>query len=111
MKYIEIKGDASDKELDLIRKNIEKDSNSVFLYTGFGTIYDYIETIGRDLGDELLYRFKICYEKRGLKAEYSDNTGNGKKMTQSMTENIAAVLLLNQISVPIWHLLFSSLYI
>ena len=78
MRYIELSGNSAKDDIATIKKTIDEDSGTVFIYSGFGTLYDYIDALydkGRGLDSDYLYKFKICYEKRDLQIFYSANGG------------------------------------
>ena len=71
MTYIELLGNSISEDIQTVKDTIEKDSSVVFVYSGEGTLYDYIDKLydrGHGLDDEDLYRFKVCYEYRDEKS-------------------------------------------
>lgn len=78
MRYIELSGGSVKDDIATIKKAIDENSATVFVYSGLGTLYDYIDALydkGRGLDSDYLYKFKICYEKRDLQVSYSANGG------------------------------------
>ena len=79
MRYIELSGNSVKDDIATIKKAIDENSATVFVYSGLGTLYDYIDLLhdkkDQGLDDNYLYKFKICYEKRDLNVFYSANGG------------------------------------
>lgn len=74
MKYMELFGDSIKSDIDLIQNAIDEDDSIVFVYSGTGTLYDYITALNAKnsgLNSDYLYKFKVCYENRGLRVSYS----------------------------------------
>lgn len=94
MKFKELKGTDIGADIKLVKQEIQKDSSLVFLYSGQGTLYDYITALydyndGDGLDAEMLYIFKVCYEKSGLRFEYSAEGGQDKCQLTSMSALLA----------------------
>lgn len=73
MKYINLLGDNIDKNIEEIKRTIDADKDTVFVYSGKDTLYDYITALnnkGKGLDAEYLYKFKVCYEDKGLCISY-----------------------------------------
>ena len=90
MKYSELLGEDIQADIAAIKRELDEDSRAVFIYSGAGTLYDYITALnnkGRGLDDEYLYRFKVCYEKRNLYISYYSDKVSGK-LIGSMSELI-----------------------
>ncbi|MCM1009198.1 MAG: dynamin family protein [Ruminococcus flavefaciens] len=84
MNYIKLSGGNTKSDTELIKKNIDENNNVVFVYSGDGTLYDYITALhnkGRGLDNIYLYRFKVCYEKTDLKISYSAGNEGGVEIT------------------------------
>lgn len=73
MKYIELDGKDIQQDIKLIQEKSKEDSSIVFVYSGEGTLYDYIRFLNdgnRGLKNDDLYIFKLCYEKKDLDITY-----------------------------------------
>ncbi|MDO5297185.1 MAG: dynamin family protein [bacterium] len=92
MKFKELKGTDIGADIELVKQEIQKDSSLVFIYSGQGTLYDYITDLYNDgdgLDSEMLYILKVCYEKSGLGFEYSAEGGQDKCQLTSMSALLA----------------------
>lgn len=93
MNYIELLGTSIPEDIETIKSAIDKDSETVFVYSGDQTLYDYINALydkNRGLDAEYLYKFKVCYEKFDngpLKITYSKN-GKRTRALSSMSKLI-----------------------
>lgn len=88
MKYKELFGNSITEDIDEIKRDIDEDAGVVFVYSGAGTLYDYIDALydkGRGLDAEYLYKFKICYEKKDLRISYSARGGKRIREIISMS--------------------------
>lgn len=88
MKYSELFGEDIQADIAAIKRELDEDAGTVFVYSGPGTLYDYITDLndrGRGLDDEYLYRFRVCYEKKDLYVSYYSDRANGK-LIGSMSE-------------------------
>ena len=88
MKYKELFGNSIKDDIDEIKKEIDEDQSIVFVYSGAGTLYDYIDALydkGRGLDAEYLYKFKVCYEKKDLLVSYSARNGKRSREIISMS--------------------------
>ena len=88
MKYKELFGNSIKDDIDEIKKEIDEDQSIVFVYSGVGTLYDYIDALydkGRGLDAEYLYKFKVCYEKKDLLVSYSARNGKRSREIISMS--------------------------
>lgn len=91
MKYIELFGNSIKDDIDEIKRAIDDDSDIVFVYSGEGTLYDYIDALydkGRGLDSEYLYKFKVCYENKNLKLTYAARNGKRRREITSMSSLI-----------------------
>ena len=83
MKYELINGKNIINEIALIKKTLDETSDTVFIYTGGDRICYYIDSLTEDednvLGEDYLYKFKICYEKKDLNLSVTIK-GNTKKV-------------------------------
>ena len=64
MKYKELFGNSIKDDIDEIKREIDEDQSIVFVYSGVGTLYDYIDALydkGRGLDAEYLYKFTIFW--------------------------------------------------
>ncbi|WP_406037776.1 dynamin family protein [Succinimonas sp.] len=81
MKCVEVDGKNVSSDIELINGKLEENSGVVFIYTGTGTIYDYIHALyddGHGLNDEALYKFKVCYANDKLNITVITHDGNGR---------------------------------
>lgn len=81
MKYSELFGEDIQTDIAAIKRELDEDSGAVFVYSGSGTLYDYITDLnnrGKGLDDEYLYRFKVCYEKKNLYVSFYSDKADGK---------------------------------
>ena len=88
MKYKELFGNSIKDDIDEIKKEIDEEPSIVFVYSGAGTLYDYIDALydkGRGLDAEYLYKFKVCYEKKDLLVSYSARNGKRSREIISMS--------------------------
>lgn len=88
MKYKELFGNSIKDDIDEIKREIDEDQSIVFVYSGAGTLYDYIDALydkGRGLDAEYLYKFKVCYEKNDLLVSYSARNGKRSREIISMS--------------------------
>ena len=88
MKYKELFGNSIKDDIDEIKKEIDENQSIVFVYSGAGTLYDYIDALydkGRGLDAEYLYKFKVCYEKKDLLVSYSARNGKRSREIISMS--------------------------
>jgi hypothetical protein len=91
MKYIELFGNSITDDINVIKKTINEDSNTVFVFSGEEALYDYIENlynIKDGLDAEYLYKFKVCYEKKKLQVTYSSRNEKQNKEIRSMSSLI-----------------------
>lgn len=91
MKYIELFGNSIKDDIDEIKRAIDDDSDIVFVYSGEGTLYDYIDALydkGRGLDSEYLYKFKVCYENKNLQLNYVARNGKRRRDITSMSSLI-----------------------
>ena len=96
MKYIELDGSNIKDDIEEIKRTIDNDNDVVFVYSGTGTLYDYIDALynkGRGLDADYLYKFKVCYEKKDLMVSYSARNGKRSRDILSMSS------LINEIDV------------
>lgn len=88
MKYKELFGNSIEEDIDEIKKEIDVDPSIVFVYSGTGTLYDYINALyndGQGLDSNYLYKFKVCYERKNLKISYSARDGKRNIKINSMS--------------------------
>lgn len=87
MKYKELFGSSITEDIDEIKRDIDE-GDIVFVYSGVGTLYDYIDALydkGRGLDAEYLYKFKVCYEKKDLQVSYYARSGKRSRVITSMS--------------------------
>lgn len=93
MKYIELFGNIIENDISEIKyiideSIIDESRETVFVYSGEGTLYDYITALfnnGQGLDAKYLYKFKVCYEKKDLKVFYSARDGKRNREISSMS--------------------------
>ncbi len=88
MNYIELFGSDIKQDVDIIKRAIDVNSNVVFVYSGPGALYDYIDSLndkGRGLDDEYLYKFKVCYERKDLQISFATINKNEPRNINSMS--------------------------
>ena len=88
MKYKELFGNSIKDDVCVIKTDLGDDPNTVFVYSGSDTLYDYIDALydrGRGLDAEYLYKFKVCYEKKDLSVSYSARNGKRSRKITSMS--------------------------
>lgn len=82
MKYIELDGKDIQFDIKLIQNQLKEDSSVRFVYSGEGTLYDYIRFLNdgnRGLKNDDLYIFKLCYERKNLDLTYTSVKPDGTK--------------------------------
>ena len=72
MDYVKLNGRDILTDAEQIRNEMEKDSETVFLYCGEGALYDYIHALCGEgkLYGELLYQWKVCYSNETLDVSF-----------------------------------------
>lgn len=78
MKYVELFGTDISSDIAEIREKLAQNPQTVFVYSGEGTLYDYIDALSpkkNGLNNVELYQFKICYERKDLKLTYTSRNG------------------------------------
>ena len=63
MKYIELFGNIIEDDISEIKRIIHESRDVIFVYSGEGTLYDYISALfnnGQGLDAKDLYKFKVC---------------------------------------------------
>ncbi|MBR1442993.1 MAG: dynamin family protein [Firmicutes bacterium] len=91
MKYVILTGNNIGDDISIISENIKKE-DIVFIYSGKGALYDYIEALynkGNGIDTDELYRFKICYERKNMRISYSLVNGEHNRETCSFSGLIA----------------------
>ncbi len=84
MNFIELQGCDIKQDVEIIKRAIDADKNVVFVYTGSGALYDYIDNLndkGRGLDDDYLYKFKVCYERKDLQISFGFSEQDAKRIT------------------------------
>ncbi len=76
MRFIQVDGSSLQSDILRIHNELKADINTIFVYTGSKTLYDYINDLhnrGKGVTNEELYTFKCCYEKTDLQISYKSN--------------------------------------
>ena len=101
MKYVELNGNNLLNDIEIIRKEFSSETPCVFVYNASGTLYDYIEDLyNNGLNTEELYKFKICYEKKDLKASHEVSYINEEQKNIKQVTSIDTISALINILDP-----------
>lgn len=89
MEYIKLYGRNIKEDIAEIKRALN--NNIIFIYSGTGTLYDYIDKLydnGNGLDETDLYKFKICYEKGNLSISYFSIDSKRNRKIHSMSSLI-----------------------